>query len=496
MLKLTMTMIDERRRRALRTIGAAGMIGLAGCSSGGGGDGSGGNGGNTDSDSTSSGDGGSGDGGDGNSQAISWWNLAVQGTAKEGAAKLESMFEEETGIQVEQTKYENTPYKSAISNALGTSEAPDLFYIWPGPNRLGRYVRNGNVIPLDGVLSDEQQKAQIPDALRGTKYKKGEILSWREKSGQMYGIPYDLAGIPIWYNKNVLKDAGVDEERLKHATDVTWDEFLDVCTKLTDAGYTAIECGNRNRWTIGHWVSAFMIKAAGVDHYYNAAFGINDASLTDEPFQKALSRLKQLYDDGYFNKDINSLNNNEAASLFFSGQAGFWHQGTWVSEIISSQAPDDFGGIPDAMDYMWWPAFPDLYENSAKERMSVVPNSTVAISSQAAKRGDKHLENVKKFASFFGSLDAQKEFFKITGSPVTRTDVFDEVELTPIQKTTTATVDQLQSAEAVGMVFDVAFLPETTEALLSGGQELFTGTSPSKLLQNVQKTNEDALSSL
>ena len=491
-----MTMVDEDRRRALRRIGAAGLIGLAGCS----GDGDGGGGGGQTTETTTGGDGETattGDGGGGgDQQAISWWNLAVQGTAKEAAAELESMFEDKTGVPVEQTKYENTPYKSAISNALGTSEAPDIFYIWPGPNRLGRYVKNGNVIPLDGVLSEEEQSAQIPDAIRGTKYNEGEILSWRNEDGSMYSIPYDLAGIPIWYNKNVLSDAGVDTERLKHATDVTWDEFLNVCSTLADAGYTPIQCGNRNRWTIGHWVSAFMIKAAGVDAYYDAAYGVDGASFTEDHFKTALSRLKQLYDEGYFNQDINSLNNNEAASLFFNGQAGFWHQGTWVSEIISSQAPDDFGGIPDAMDYMWWPAFPDVYENSANERMSVVPNSTVAISSQAAERGEEHLSNVKDFANFFGSFEAQKTFFEITESPVTRTDVYEEVDMSPAQETTTATVDQLEAADAVGFVFDVAFLPESTEALLSGGQELFTGKSPAEILQNLQETNEEALSGL
>ncbi|MFC6964250.1 ABC transporter substrate-binding protein [Halocatena marina] len=479
-----MTMIDEERRRALRMIGAAGMIGLAGCA---------GDSGNGSGDNNSD---GSNDGGSNNGNAISWWNLAVQGSSKEAAAKLESLFEEQTGIEVEQTKYENTPYKSAISNALGTNEAPDVFYIWPGPNRLGRYVSNGNVIPLDGILSEEQQSAYIQDALLGTTYKEGDILSWRDEGGKTYGVPYDVAGVPIWYNKNVLNDAGVDPKRLQHSTDVTWKEFLNICSKLTDAGYTAIECGNRNRWTIGHWISAFMIKAAGVDHYYNAGFELENASLTDKPFQTALSRLKKLYDDGYFNQDINSLNNNEAAALFFSGQAGFWHQGTWVSELISSQAPDDFAGVPDAIDYMWWPAFPDVYKNSKNERISVVPNSTVAISSQAAKRGDKHFANVKKFASFFGSLKAQKAFFEITGSPVTRTDVYNDIEMSKSQKTTTATIEQLQSADAVGTVFDVAYLPETTEALLSGGQNLFTGTSPSKLLQNVQQTNREALSNL
>lgn len=472
------------------------MIGLAGCTGDGGGDGGdgGSNGGTDGGDGTTD---SGGDGGDGtDSDAISWWNLAVQGSSREAAAELESMFEEQTGIPVEQTKYENTPYKSAISNALGTSEAPDVFYIWPGPNRLGRYVRNGNVIPLDGVLSQEQQDAIIPDALRGTHYKEGEILSWRDESGNPYGVPYDVAGIPIWYNKNVLSDAGVDMERLNHATDFTWSDFLDVCQTLTDAGYTAVECGNRNRWTIGHWISAFMIKAAGVDHYYNAAFGIDGASFTDDPFVTALSRLKQLYEDGYFNRDINSLNNNEAAALFFSGQAGFWHQGTWVTEQISSQAPESFGGVPEAMDYMWWPAFPDVYDNSANERMSVVPNSTVAVSAQAAERGEEHLDNVKEFASFFGSFEAQKRFFEITGSPVTRTDVYEEIDMDATQETLTATVDQMQAADAAGMVFDVAFLPETTEALLSAGQELFTGGDPASLLEDIQATNEDALENL
>lgn len=487
-------MVNKERRRALRTIGAAGMIGLAGCSSGSdGNEGNDGTGGGSGGGTTS---GNSGNGGAGNQNAISWWNLAVQGTAKEAAAAIESMFEEQTGVPVEQTKYENTPYKSAISNALGTSEAPDVFYIWPGPNRLGRYVRNGNVIPLDGVLSEDQQSNMISDAIRGTKYQEGEVLSWRDKNGKMYGIPYDVAGIPIWYNKNVLSDAGVDLNRLQHATDLTWSDFLDICSKVSDAGYTPIECGNRNRWTIGHWISAFMIKAAGVDHYYNAAFGIDGASFTDEPFVTALSRLKQLYQDGYFNRDINSLNNNEAAALFFSGQAAFWHQGTWVTEQISSQAPESFAGIPEDMDYTWWPAFPEVYDNSANERMSVVPNSTIAVSAQAAERGEEHLSNVEEFASFFGSFDAQKRFFEITGSPVTRTDVYEEIDMNAQQEALTQTVEQLQNADAVGMVFDVAFLPETTEALLSAGQELFTGGDPQALLQNIQETNQEALSNL
>lgn len=479
------------------------MIGLAGCAGGGGGgDGatdtetSGGDSGGSGSDSGGSGSDsdGSGSDSDGSTEPVSFWNLYVQGAPKEAAATLVQRFEDETGIPVEQTKYENSPYKSAITNALGTSNAPDVFYIWAGPNRLGRYVQNENVLALDEYYSEEELSAFVPDSIRNVRYEAGDILSWRSESGNMYAVPNNLSGILLWYNKNVLEDAGVDVEALKHSTDTSWDEFLDVCQTIKDAGYTPIECGNRNRWTIGHWLSAFMLKSVGVDGYLDAAFGLNDASLASDAMVEGVSRLKTLYDEEYFNRDINSLNNNEAAALFFSDQAGFWHQGTWVQEQITAQAPESFGGIPDHIDYMWWPYFPDLYENGANERLSVVPNATTAVSSRAERRGEENLRNAIEFLKFWNSAASQETWFKQTGQLVTRPDVYENVEMGAAESTIATTLDGIDSADAVATVFDIAFLPETTETLLSGAQQLFTGSSAREVLEKAQSTNADALS--
>ncbi|WP_225333568.1 ABC transporter substrate-binding protein [Halomicrobium urmianum] len=465
------------------------MIGLAGCS-GDGGDGDGG----SDGGSNGSTEGGS-DGGDGGSgDAVSFWNLHVQGAPKEAGADIVSTFEEDTGITVEQTKYENTPYKSAITNALGTSNAPDVFYVWTGPNRLGRYVENGSVMPLDDHFSDDELSAFVPDAIRGARYEQGDILSWRSEDGSLFAMPHNLSGIVIWYNKKVLQDAGVDPSTLQHSTDTTWQEFLDVCQTVKDAGYTPIQCGNRNRWTIGHWMSAFMIKSAGVDGYLDAAFGLNDRSLDDDAIVEGISRLSTLYDEEYFNRDINSLNNNEAASLFFNDQAAFWHQGTWAQEQISAQAPEGFGGIPDHMDYMWFPYFPELYENGNNERVSVVPNASYAVSARTEQRGEQHLENAIEFLKYWNSKEAQTTWFEQTGQLVTRPSVYDDIELDAAQETITSTLDAIDAADAVATVFDVAFLPETSETLLSGSQQLFTDRSAQSLLEDAQETNEEALS--
>ena len=488
-------MDDRKRREVLRAFGATGVIGLAGCSSSNG-NGNDNNGSGDNTKTSSGGNGGSSGGNGGSSDAIKWWNLWVQGTSKKAAAELQSGFEQKTGLTIKQTKYENTPYKSAITNALGTDNAPDVFYMWAGPNRLGRYVQNGNVVPVGDQFSSEMRKKFISSAIRGTKYEPGKILSWRSEQGKMYMTPLDLAAIVIWYNKSVLKDAGVDPSTLKHKTDMSWQDFLSVCEKVKQAGQTPIMIGNSNRWTIGHWIAAFMIKAVGVEAYLNTAYGQNDMSFTDKPFVTALSRLKELYTKGYMTQSLNSLNNNEAASLFFNGKAAFWHQGTWVTEQISSQAPKGFGGIPDDMDYMWWPVFPDIYKQGASERVGVVPNTAFAVSTQAKKRGDAHFKKVMKFIDYLSSVEGQQKYFKITGNPVTRPEVFDNVDLDATQKTLTSTVKPINDAKQVGPVFDVAFLPQATETLLSGGQSLFNGKSPKKVLQELEQSNKKALSNL
>ncbi|VTT86207.1 Maltose/maltodextrin ABC transporter, substrate binding periplasmic protein MalE [Halorubrum sp. DM2] len=485
-------MVDKERRRMLRAFGAAGMIGLAGCSSGTN---------ETDTDDSSTSDGGDSGGTEtstesGSTDEVNFWVTATSGAPKEATDELIQRFEDDRGIPINDTKYENDAYKSAVTNALGTNNAPDVFFIWSGPNRLGRYVGNENVVPLDDEFSTEELDGFVPSSTRNVQYEPGDLLSWGSEDGDMYSVPHTMAGIPLWYNKNVLEDAGIDPSTLQHSTDTTWDEFLDVCQTVQDAGYTPIQCGNRNRWTIGHWTSAFMIKSVGVDRYLNAAFGLEGETLTSDDMVEGVSRLETLYDEEYFNQSINSLNNNEAAALFFNDEAAFWHQGTWIQDQISTQAPDGFGGIPDHIDYMWWPSFPDLYENSANERVSVVPDGTYAVSTQAQNRGNENFQNTMEFLKFFTSADSMQTWFDMTGQLVCRPGIYDSIDMDPAQETITSTLDGLDAADAIGTVFDVAFLPETTETLLSGSQTLFTNSSAQEVLQNAQEANEEALSNV
>lgn len=54
------------------------------------------------------------------------------------------------------------------------------------------------------------------------------------RAGSLKGIPYQPYTSGIFYNKAMFEEAGIEEEP------ETWDEFLDVCEKIKEAGYAPL----------------------------------------------------------------------------------------------------------------------------------------------------------------------------------------------------------------------------------------------------------------
>lgn len=474
------------RRRMISALTAAATAGFAGCAGGGG------NGGGSGNSTSGTGTGAVKD--QATNGPVDWWHINIRPEEQNFIKNEISQFENNHSYKVDQTVYENSQYKPAITNALGTDNAPDMFYIWPGPTRLGRYVTNGQVLKLNDYLSQDLLDKYVDTAITQCQYEGRNILGWAQPSGNLYSIPTDFAGILLWHNKSVLKEAGLDPANFKHRTDLSWEQFLNTCDKIKSAtGKAPIVVGNRNRWTIGHWVSAFLMKAVGTQTFLATTYDRNNMDWTAQPYVKALQRLQTLQQKGYMQRGVNSLNNNEAASMFFRDEAAFYHQGTWMPSVAAEQAPDDFAGIPEEVDYMWWPFFEDLYADGKNERMGL-SNATTAVSTQAKQRGEANLNHTMEW---FKRWNTNPEILKMQirklGSIPPRPDVWESMDLSPTEQTLRAALADLREADRACPVFDVAYLPQATEAMLSGGQELFTGTPPKKILRDVQQAQSQAI---
>jgi ABC-type glycerol-3-phosphate transport system substrate-binding protein len=97
--------------------------------------------------------------------------------------------------------------------------------------RLLLQIRSGNAPDVaelagnDTLTTAETQDLQPLDALAGSAYKKSIIpaeLQLGDVNGQLLAVPWTVGPVGLWYNKKVLKDAGLDPAK----PPTTWDELL------------------------------------------------------------------------------------------------------------------------------------------------------------------------------------------------------------------------------------------------------------------------------
>jgi multiple sugar transport system substrate-binding protein len=73
--------------------------------------------------------------------------------------------------------------------------------------------------------------------------------------GNVESIPFNLVGVAVFYNEEAFAAAGID------APPATFEEFIDACDALTDAGYTPYAMDNGATgvgWTVGALTAQFL----------------------------------------------------------------------------------------------------------------------------------------------------------------------------------------------------------------------------------------------
>lgn len=206
------------------------------------------------------------------------------------------------GITVDIQTVANNPFKEKIKVVVGTDEAPDVFFTWPG-EFTNRFIRENLIYDLSAEMKAGWQDDFVPSQLEPFMYNDG-----------IYGTPFRVDGKVFAYNKAIFKEVGVDVPE-------TWEEFLEVCKKIDDAGYIPIAFGNISPWAISHYIGTMNQKIVGeaIHDAYDPAIG----DFSDPGFVKALEEYQKLIP--YFNANPNTVKHDEAQIRFFIGREAAMH---------------------------------------------------------------------------------------------------------------------------------------------------------------------------
>ena len=157
-----------------------------------------------------------------------YWSMwdAAEPQAQAIAQSIEA-FTAETGIEVDVQFKGRTGIREGLQPALDAGTNIDLF---------DEDIDRVNVT-WGSYLLDLEDLAAANDY--ESTANAGLMAACREVAGgTLKSIPYQPNVFAYFYNVDIFEEAGVT------AVPTTWDEFLDVCQKIKDAGYTPITNDN------------------------------------------------------------------------------------------------------------------------------------------------------------------------------------------------------------------------------------------------------------
>ena len=223
--------------------------------------------------------------------SIEFWNDKMTNTDAAIVENLQSTLSTVSGVDVEIISYPDVAaYQTAMQQSISDSSAPGMFTWWNG-DQLETLAANDLLVDL----TDEWENYYIPS---GVSADVADSLSY---DGKVYAAPYAVLNNTVIYNKRAFETAGCE-------VPTTFDEFLDVCQKLLDAGITPIALKNDS------WAGFIWFQQLLAVHDINLYFGICDGTIpyTDERIVEVMNVWKDMFDKGYFAAPIQSADTAKA----------------------------------------------------------------------------------------------------------------------------------------------------------------------------------------
>ncbi|MET8010799.1 extracellular solute-binding protein [Streptomyces sp. NPDC005271] len=375
------------------------------------------------------------------SGTVTYWdtsNEAEKGTYKELALGFRKKYPD---VKV---KYVNVPFGEALAkfkNAAGSggSGAPDVLraeVAWTQD-----LANIGYLAPLDGTAALADESDYLPKAAAGTKFK-----------GKTYAVPQVIDTLGLFYNKKMLKDAGVKPP-------TSWTELKAAAKKIKQkTGKTGLYL----RGDDAYWYLPFIYGEGGdlLDT------GAKKVTVDDAPGVKAFAAARDLVKSGAAQTDATDGWENMQQAIK-NGDVAMTINGPWAIE-------DTLAGK----------AFKD------KSNLGVVPvpaGSTAQGAPQGGQNltvyaGSKNLDASYAFAKYMSSAEVQAKTTEKLSLLPTRTSVYEN-------KTVAANANVKFFKDAVGKAVERPWIPEGNslfQAILVQFPNVLTGkTSPESAAKSV-----------
>ncbi|RTE04308.1 ABC transporter substrate-binding protein [Paenibacillus whitsoniae] len=221
----------------------------------------------------------------------------------------------------------SSPYQTKMPLALTTGEDLDIVGVQTGgmPKQIESYL-----LPLDDLMKStigaDWQSKFTPNSIKQ--------LQSQTSSGIKFLSMGSVGSMVMYYNKDILDQLGVSAPK-------TYDDLKNIAKSIKDKklDILPVAVNAKDGWTLDEIVWTIAGQQSSI---YNK-FHYNSGGKLDSPeYTQALASFKKLFDDGIFSKkDIFDLDYDRSKTLFTTGKAALFIQGTWEANMISEKVRQD-----------------------------------------------------------------------------------------------------------------------------------------------------------
>lgn len=323
---------------------------------------------------------------------ITWWH-AMTGANSEVVEKITKDF------NASQSEYEVVPvFKGTYPEALNAGiaafrakQAPDILQVFD--------VGTGVMMAAEGAVKP------VAEVLEGagmtfdkSQYLPGIVAYYSRPDGTMLSFPYNSSSPILYYNKDIFKKAGLDE----NVPPKTWNEVWDMARKIKESG--AAPCGYTSTWLT--WIHLENFAAWNDVSYgtHENGLGGTDVELKiNEPiFVNHFQAIADLAKDGTFKYGGRT---SEAKQLFLAGECGIFTESSGgLGDIVKSGMNYGIGQLP--------------YDTDAKGPQNTIPGG--ASLWVFAGKSDEQYKGIAAFFAYLSKTEVQQYLHETSGYlPVT-----------------------------------------------------------------------------
>ena len=397
-----MAYASKRAMRGIAFFGAGVMaLGLAACSG----------------TKTDSADSGSASGGQ---VTVEMWDYLSGETANDSINAAIAEFEKANpDIKVKRTTFAFADLSKSILQGSVGGQVPDVAVV--------DVVDNQNFASL-GMLKDLSN-----DGINKSDFFEGPWSSVVYE-GKTYGIPLNSNNLALYYNKQMLKDAGVE-------VPTDWASLKDVAKKTTKGDVKGLAISAVKSESATFQVLPFVWQTGG---------DLKDYATSGAT---ALAYLRGLIDDGSMSEAVTNYTQEDARTQFITGKSAMMINGPWELATLTKDAQFDWDVAPLPKD---------------KRAATSMGGENVVVMN-----GAKQSDAAVKLAKYLTSAEGAKIYCDGSGQLSSRPDLQGKLKLSNDAK---LKVFESQLADAHARAYGKDY-PKISEAIQLSMQEALTGAS-------------------